>query len=297
MPGPSQKAASLPGGWPDPGPGGRRPAGRQAGRPGGRARGRRLRGASVTGRWSSASTGSTRNGDSADLRRGGHQRRRRHPAVQGGRARQRCSQAAGVLDELAAPPGPATLEHGRNAAGRAGHRCHRPLHAAPRRRSSLGTADLGKALRVPEQPGRAGLVPALAHCVLAARAAGLDILDGVYTHLTRRQPASGRSASQGRHLGFDGKTLIHPGQIDACNEIFGVSAAEAAAAAELIAAWESLPRRGRAWRCLRDDWWSGCTSKKRGGSWPSTRHDSGSGASGSAGLGTRNGRLQQADPG
>jgi len=102
----------------------------------------------------------------------------------------------------------------------------------------MGTADLGKALRAPEQPGRTALVPALAHCLLAARAAGVDILDGVYTRLT---DASGFRAecTQGKQLGFDGKTLIHPGQIDACNEIFGVSADEAASAGELIAAWES----------------------------------------------------------
>jgi citrate lyase subunit beta / citryl-CoA lyase len=107
----------------------------------------------------------------------------------------------------------------------------------------MGTADLGRALRVTGQPGREALVPALAHCVLAARAAGVDILDGVYTHLT---DASGFRAecAQGKHLGFDGKTLIHPDQLDACNEIFGVSAEEAASAAELIAAWEAAATAG-----------------------------------------------------
>lgn len=107
----------------------------------------------------------------------------------------------------------------------------------------MGTADLGKALRITEQPGRAALIPALAHCLLAARAAGVDILDGVYTHLT---DVGGFRAEceQGKHLGFDGKTLIHPGQIDACNEIFGVSADQAAIAAELIAAWESAAAAG-----------------------------------------------------
>jgi citrate lyase subunit beta/citryl-CoA lyase len=107
----------------------------------------------------------------------------------------------------------------------------------------MGTADLGKALRVPGQPGREALIPALAHCLLAARAAGVDILDGVYPHLA---DASGFRAEcvQGRHLGFDGKTLIHPGQLDACNEIFGISADEAASAAELIAAWESAAATG-----------------------------------------------------
>ncbi len=107
----------------------------------------------------------------------------------------------------------------------------------------LGTADLGKALRVPEVAGRAALVPALAHCVLAARAAGLDILDGVHPRLT---DLSGFEAEclQGRQLGFDGKTLIHPDQLAACNDAFGVSAAEAASAAGLIAAWEAAAASG-----------------------------------------------------
>ncbi len=107
----------------------------------------------------------------------------------------------------------------------------------------MGTADLGKALRIPEHPTREGLIPALARCVLAARAAGVDILDGVFTRLTDA-PGFRLECMQGRQLGFDGKTLIHPGQIDASNEIFGVSAAEAAAAAELIAAWESAAAGG-----------------------------------------------------
>ncbi|MSR08142.1 MAG: CoA ester lyase [Gammaproteobacteria bacterium] len=107
----------------------------------------------------------------------------------------------------------------------------------------LGTADLGKALRVPEVAGRAALVPALAHCVLAARAAGLDILDGVYARLT---DLSGFEAEclQGRQLGFDGKTLLHPDQLPLCNDAFGVSATEAAGAAELIAAWEAAAASG-----------------------------------------------------
>jgi len=79
--------------------------------------------------------------------------------------------------------------------------------------------------------------------VLAARAAGVDILDGVYTHLA--DPVGFRTeCAQGRQLGFDGKTLIHPDQIAACNEIFGVSADQAALAAELVAAWESAAASG-----------------------------------------------------
>ncbi|MEZ5564969.1 MAG: CoA ester lyase [Gammaproteobacteria bacterium] len=102
----------------------------------------------------------------------------------------------------------------------------------------MGTADLGKALRLPDDPHRTALAPVLAHCVLAARAAQLDILDGVYTRLA---DAGGFKAEcqQGRQFGFDGKTLIHPNQVDACNEIFGVSAVEAERAAALIAAWDA----------------------------------------------------------
>lgn len=107
----------------------------------------------------------------------------------------------------------------------------------------MGTADLGKALRIPEQSGRPGLIPALARCVLAARAAGVDILDGVFAHLTDA-PGFRLECMQGRQLGFDGKTLIHPGQIDASNEIFGIPAAGAAAAADVIAAWEAAAAAG-----------------------------------------------------
>lgn len=102
----------------------------------------------------------------------------------------------------------------------------------------MGLADLGKALRLPEDPGRTALAPILAHCVVAARAAGLDILDGVYTRLA---DAGGFRAEcqQGRQFGFDGKTLIHPDQVAVSNEVFGVSSAEAEHAAGLIAAWEA----------------------------------------------------------
>lgn len=107
----------------------------------------------------------------------------------------------------------------------------------------LGTADLGRALRLPADPERTGLQGLLGRCVLAARACGLDILDGVYTELADGEGFA-RSCRQGRALGFDGRTLIHPGQIATANEVFGVSAAEAAAAAEIIAAWEAAAARG-----------------------------------------------------
>ncbi len=102
----------------------------------------------------------------------------------------------------------------------------------------MGTADLAKAMRLPPDPQRLGLLPALSHCVLAARARGVDILDGIFAEF--RNPSGFRDACrQGKALGFDGKTLIHPDQIAAANEIFGVSADEAAAASQLVAAWEA----------------------------------------------------------
>jgi citrate lyase subunit beta / citryl-CoA lyase len=108
----------------------------------------------------------------------------------------------------------------------------------------MGTADLAKALRLPPDPTRSGLLSALSHCVLAARARGLDILDGIFTDL-RDDSGLHAACHQGKALGFDGKTLIHPGQIGAANEIFGVSAEEAEAAARIIAAWEQAAASGR----------------------------------------------------
>ena len=108
----------------------------------------------------------------------------------------------------------------------------------------MGTSDLSKALRLPLDPDRMGLQLALGACVLAARAHGLDILDGVFGDLTDADGFAS-ACEQGKKLGFDGKTLIHPGQIDAANEIFGVSGADAARAAAVVRAWEEAERAGR----------------------------------------------------
>lgn len=89
----------------------------------------------------------------------------------------------------------------------------------------MGTADLAKDLRAVHTRDRLPLVFSLSLCVLAARAAGLAILDGVHFEL---QDEAGFAAAcrQGAELGFDGKTLIHPSTIAAANQIFGPSAAE-----------------------------------------------------------------------
>ena len=79
----------------------------------------------------------------------------------------------------------------------------------------------------------------LARCVVAARAHGIDVIDGVFNDI---QDLDGFRAecSQGRDMGFDGKTLIHPGQIDICNEAFAPSAAEVDSARAIIDAF-ALP--------------------------------------------------------
>jgi citrate lyase subunit beta/citryl-CoA lyase len=101
----------------------------------------------------------------------------------------------------------------------------------------MGTNDLAKDTRARIVPGRAPMLPWLMSCVAAARAYSLDILDGVYNELG---DAEGFAAEcrQARDLGFDGKTLIHPRQIDACNEAFSPSDEEVAEARKMIAAFD-----------------------------------------------------------
>lgn len=108
----------------------------------------------------------------------------------------------------------------------------------------MGTADLAKALRIPASPERQGLLFALSAVVLAARVAGVAVLDGVFMQLD--DDAGLRSAChQGRALGFDGKTLIHPRQLAITNEMFGPDEAAVAAARRLLAGWQSAVAAGK----------------------------------------------------
>ena len=107
----------------------------------------------------------------------------------------------------------------------------------------MGTSDLGRELRIEPDRERRGLLLALSLCVLAARAQGLDILDGVFGELADAE-AFREACEQGKALGFDGKTLIHPAQIDVANEVFGVSPEALRRARETIAAWEAAAARG-----------------------------------------------------
>jgi citrate lyase subunit beta/citryl-CoA lyase len=101
----------------------------------------------------------------------------------------------------------------------------------------MGTNDLAKETRARLLPGRAPMVPWLMAGVLAAHAYGIDILDGVYNDLAD-QEGFRRECEQGRDMGFDGKTLIHPNQIAPCNAAFSPSEAEVAQARKIIAAFE-----------------------------------------------------------
>jgi citrate lyase subunit beta/citryl-CoA lyase len=107
-----------------------------------------------------------------------------------------------------------------------------------------GTTDLVKDLRARDVPGRAPVLAALATIVLAARAHGLAALDGV--HLDLADDAGLEAACrQGRELGFDGKTLVHPRQIDAANRAFAPDAAEVAAARRIVDAYREAVAQGR----------------------------------------------------
>lgn len=99
----------------------------------------------------------------------------------------------------------------------------------------VGTNDLAAALRLPPGAGRAPLFHALQGIVLAARAAGGWAIDGVFNALT--DPAGlARECAEGRMLGFDGKSLIHPGQIAVAHTEFSPRPAEIEEAGALVAA-------------------------------------------------------------
>jgi citrate lyase subunit beta/citryl-CoA lyase len=102
----------------------------------------------------------------------------------------------------------------------------------------IGTNDLVKELGARQVPGRGPLLTALSLALLAARRSGLAVLDGVWNDV---QDLEGFEAEcrQGRDMGFDGKTLIHPGQVGPCNAVFAPSEAEVEEARELLEAWEA----------------------------------------------------------
>ncbi len=108
----------------------------------------------------------------------------------------------------------------------------------------MGTNDLAKDTRARLVPGRAPMLPWLTMCVAAARIYGIDILDGVYNDIGN---ADGfvMECQQGVELGFDGKTLIHPNQIEPCNTAFSPTEQEVAWARKMIAAFDSAENKGK----------------------------------------------------
>lgn len=109
----------------------------------------------------------------------------------------------------------------------------------------MGTNDLAKDMGARFRADRLPLMAGLGHCVLAAKAHGVAIVDGVYNAF---KDAAGLTAEceQGRDMGFDGKTLIHPAQVDIANTAFAPSDAEIDLAKRQIAAYETAIAQGQA---------------------------------------------------
>jgi citrate lyase subunit beta / citryl-CoA lyase len=108
----------------------------------------------------------------------------------------------------------------------------------------MGTNDLSKETRARIVPGRAPMRSWLMTCVAAARSYGLEILDGVYNDIGDTEGFE-RECMEARDLGFDGKTLIHPSQIEPCNRIFSPTPAELDEARKILAAFALPENHGR----------------------------------------------------
>jgi citrate lyase subunit beta/citryl-CoA lyase len=107
----------------------------------------------------------------------------------------------------------------------------------------LGTNDLLKAMRGQTLPDRRNLWAVLTETVVAARAHGLDVIDGTYNDI-RDEDGFAQACTQGRAFGFDGKTLIHPSQIEIANRIFAPSPDEIAQARRILDAFARNPGKG-----------------------------------------------------
>ena len=108
----------------------------------------------------------------------------------------------------------------------------------------VGTADLAKDLRCTHPADRAPMLYALQHCILAARAFGISILDGVHVDL-EDEAGFAAACRQGRELGFDGKTLIHPKQIAVANAAFAPAPAEIDRAKRIVEAHRIASAEGK----------------------------------------------------
>jgi len=108
----------------------------------------------------------------------------------------------------------------------------------------MGANDLARDTRAKIIPGRAPMLPWLMTCIAAARTYGIAILDGVYNDLSDADGFA-RECAEARDMGFDGKTLIHPNQIEACNVAFSPAAEEIAQARKIIAAFDLPENKGK----------------------------------------------------
>lgn len=108
----------------------------------------------------------------------------------------------------------------------------------------MGTNDLAKELRATQVRGRAPLMHHLATALLAAREAGKIILDGVFNDI-KDSDAFRDECLQGAQMGFDGKTLIHPSQVEIANDVWAPTADEVDYAQRVIAAFEEATAEGR----------------------------------------------------
>jgi (3S)-malyl-CoA thioesterase len=107
----------------------------------------------------------------------------------------------------------------------------------------MGTNDLAKELNSRFRPDRLPMLGALSLCLLAARAEGLVVVDGVFNAF-KDDAGLTVECEQGRDMGFDGKTLIHPAQVEICNAAFAPSEAEIDLARRQIAAFEEVEAQG-----------------------------------------------------
>jgi citrate lyase subunit beta/citryl-CoA lyase len=108
----------------------------------------------------------------------------------------------------------------------------------------MGTNDLIKELRTGVVPDRSPLVPHLATALVGAREAGKVILDGVYNDVKNPEGFEAE-CRQGMEMGFDGKTLIHPSQVEPANDIWAPSAEDIGSAERIIAAFDEAVADGR----------------------------------------------------
>jgi citrate lyase subunit beta/citryl-CoA lyase len=108
----------------------------------------------------------------------------------------------------------------------------------------MGTNDLAKEYRARMTPDRLAFQAALQLSVAAARAYGLTAIDGVYNDI-KNEEGFAAECEQGRDLGFDGKTLIHPSQVEACNRVFAPSAADVDQARAVIEAFADPANAGK----------------------------------------------------